>query len=100
MAQVCLPVAAVCPTLQGLSTVTDDDVLGSPRLGGGLAPARRAGPDQPDRPGPAHPDTGPDGHASADAQPGCHPSQYSPALPSLTDIVRDLRQAPAPRGSG
>jgi len=43
---------------------------------------------------------GPDGHRDDGAQPGRHPPRHGLALPLLTDLVRDIWQAPARRGPG
>ena len=65
----------------------------------GLPPARRAGPDRPDRSGLAYPAPGPGRRAGHGAQPECCSPPHGPVLPPRADLVRDLRQAAPGRGA-
>ena len=68
--------------------------------GRGLPPARRAGPDRPDRSGPAYPDPG-GGRKPATVR-SLNAVHLGTALHSRLrcDLIRDLRQAPPGRGPG
>jgi acyl-CoA reductase-like NAD-dependent aldehyde dehydrogenase len=94
--------AAAAPTVKktvmelgGKSThiVLDDADLAQvlPRAAGGVCTGR---------PGSLGPDSGAGGSACRRAEPGCDSPRHCPARALLTDLVRNLRQAPARRGSG